>query len=165
MISKHIFRVILVCAVVMLFGCGTPPGKITYDPDLPKEKTTRVEFYASIMIKQYNGIDIMDAWYPNGKYRQNTVTLPGGPTAILFDVWHTVNYGNSAVTFRIKDIELRFDFEAGKEYTFGSYAEKTGFLGLGKTKMGVAVWEGISTAGRSKDKALKFWELGEYDPL
>jgi len=160
---KNIFLTVVIFSVLLLFGCGTPPGKVTYDPDLPKEKTTLVVFADSIQVQQYNGIDVKESWYPNGKWRKNTVTLPGGPAVIVFNCWFSVSQGNTIWTFKQEELELRYDFEAGKEYTFSPYSEKTGFLGLGKIKIGVAIWDYAATGNVSgqKSKAVKFWELGE----
>ena len=165
-LRKNILFFIVVFSVVILFGCGTartPPGKIVYDPDLPGEKTTMVVFVGSIQVQQYNGIDVKEAWYPNGKWRKNTVTLPGGPAAIVFNCSFSVSQGNTIWSFKQEELELRFDFEAGKEYTFSPYSEKTGFLGLGKIKVGVAIWDSAASNATSggKDKAIKYWELGE----
>jgi hypothetical protein len=85
-------------------------------------------------------IDVHSTWYPNGKWRVNKVTLPEGETSIHFDYefWKD----NTSVVIKMNDIELRYNFEAGKEYTIAGYL-KTGFLDP-TNEYGVGIWDRAS---------------------
>jgi len=86
---KYFRGIAALFAVFLIFGCGTPPGRAVFDPELPKEKTALVVFGPSIQVRQYNGTNVNKAWYPRGKNRKNTITLPGGPAAIVFEGSYT----------------------------------------------------------------------------
>ena len=74
-----------------------------------------------------------------------------------------INFGGGYYTsVKVENIVFQFDFEAGKEYTVGRYTESTGFLGMGKTKVGIAIWDtAMPKLNGDKSKAIKSWELGE----
>lgn len=161
--QKKLFTGLIVFTALLMIGCSTPPGKVTYDPELPPEKTTKVIFEETIKVTQYNGIDVLEAWYPKGKARKNTVTLPGGNSTIIFNLNAAITIGNTTYFIEAKDLELRFDFEAGKSYTFGVYTEKMGAqtFFLGRVKYGVAVWDNAVRHNYNVSKAIKFWEMGQ----
>jgi len=164
--------VICVILAVSLTGCLslllTPlPGKITIDPELPIEKNAVVVFHSSIFIKEYNGINVKDEWYPKGNYRKMTVTIPGGETDLLFDISASFDRGNTTYTFRPKDLELKFDFEAGKEYTVSVYRSKNlGNFFIPKQKIYLAIWDKIysdaNPGNAQEDHVVKSWELTEF---
>ena len=160
---KYLYTVILVFAVLLLPGCSTPPGKITYNPDLPLEKTTVVVFESTIQVHQYNGIDVHEAWYPKGKWRKNTVTLPAGNTTIIFNYWASFKIGNTIYYLKAEDIELSFNFESGKEYFISIYKENMGAqtFFLGRFKYGIAIWDNTIRHNYNVEKAIKSWELGQ----
>ncbi|MCL1812465.1 MAG: hypothetical protein FWG29_02955 [Treponema sp.] len=114
-------------------------------------------------VSQYNGIDVLDAWYPNGKFRKNTVTLPAGNTSVIFNLSAVISVGNTNFLIKAEDIELRFDFEAGKEYQLGVYRENMGAqtFFLGRIKYGIAIWDKAVSHNYKLDKAIKHWELGQ----
>ena len=156
---------------VSLTGClslfGPRPGVITLDPNLPIEQSAVVVFHNSIYIKEYNGIGVNDEWYPKGKWRNITATIPAGETQLLFDIWVSFSRGNTTYTFRPKDLELKFNFEAGKEYTVSLYASKNeGTLFAPKQKVVLAIWDKIYSdadpGNREGDHVIKSWELGEF---
>jgi hypothetical protein len=120
-----------------------------------------VVFANTIHVMKYNGAGVEDTWYSNGKYRTNTVTLPAGETLILFIYHFSIVRGDTKITITGRNIELCFDFEAGKEYTVASYTKKKGFLLL-ETEYGVAVWNRATTSNPGRvDKSIKSWKLGE----
>ena len=162
---------ILVIALFAFLAISTtvsaPPGKMTIDSDLPKEKSAVVIFPSSINIKEYNGINVKDEWYPKGKWRKMTVTIPGGETHLLFDISASFDRGNTTYTFTPKDLELEFNFEAGKEYTVGLYISKNeGSFLFPKQKIVLAVWDKIYSdadpGNREEDHVIKSWELSEF---
>jgi len=146
---------------------SAPPGKMTIDPDLSKAESAVVIFHNSINVKEYNGISVKDEWYPKGKWRRMTVTIPGGETHLLFDIDAGFDRGNTTYTFRPRDLELKFNFEAGKEYTVSLYASKNeGTLFAPKQKVVLAIWDKIYSdadpGNREGDHVIKSWELGEF---
>jgi hypothetical protein len=115
------------------------------------------------MVQQFNGINVKKGWYPNEKERKNTVTLPAGPAAITFNYSIQITEGNLVTNIKRSNLELRFDFEAESEYAVGAYVERgesKGFLQGNKWTFGIGVWNKYFDVGY-KDKAIKYWELGE----
>jgi hypothetical protein len=173
MLKKKIYLLIIIVSVVLLFsGCNSiskaiSTGKIVFDPDLPEEQSTVVTFDDTIKVQRFNGADVKDAWYPNDKDRVNKVTLPAGPAVIILSYsivvgggeilapsnWRTE--GVSYTSIRRNNIELRFDFEAGKDYVIGAYRERGESR---KWTYGIGVWNKTSEIGE-KDKALKSWRI------
>jgi hypothetical protein len=143
------------------------PGVITIDPDLPKEKSAVVVFHSSINVKEYNGINVKGEWYPKGEWRKLTATIPAGETHLLFDIHASFDRGNTTYSFRPKDLELKFDFEAGREYTMSIYASKNeGNFLFPKQKVVLAIWDKIysdaNPGNKEGDHVIKSWELGEF---
>ena len=163
-IHKHNYLLLMILSfIVPLFSsCFTIPRTLILDPNLPPEETTMVVFQQVLCITQYNGIDVRERWYPDEKYREIKATLPAGQTTIIFNYRAETSVGNTTYRMKADDIELHFDFEAGKKYIIGFYREagiETYFLG--KLKYGVATWENSSSSNK-KDNAIKSWELGEF---
>lgn len=168
--GKFIFGFALVAIAVLFAGCFSipvSPGKIAVDPDLPKENAAVVIFNDTINVKEYNGIDVREEWYPKGKWRRVTATMPGGETQFLFDINANFYRGNTTYTFRPKDLELKFNFEAGKEYTVALYVTKNeGSFLRPKQKVVLAIWDRIysdANPGNSQEsRVVKSWELTEF---
>ena len=154
-------------AMGSLLSIPTPPGKTTIDPDLPQEETAVVVFSDSICVKEYNGINVEKEWYP-GKLRKMTVTMPAGNTHLLFDILTVFERGNNNFyTFDPRNLELNFNFEAGKEYTVSVYASKNeGTLFNPKQKVVLAIWDKIYSSGNPGNNEgahiVKSWELAEF---
>jgi hypothetical protein len=137
-------------------------GELVFDESLPPEKRTAVVFGDSIHVLEYNGIGVEDSWYRNGKYRINRVALPAGETTILFDYYLSFSRGNTIFRATEEEIELRFDFEAGKDYTVGAYTKTEGFIFI-EIEYGIAIWDHATTGSPgSVDKSIKSWKLGTF---
>jgi len=171
--GKCLFRFVFIAVVAVTFtGCfsllfSVSAGKTTINPDLPKEKAAVVIFNRGLYVKEYNGIDVEDAWYPKGNLRHMTVTMPAGETRLLFDMHVQFQRGNTIYSFRPKDLELKFNFEAGKEYTVGVFASKNeGNFFIPKQKIVLAIWDriysGADPGNREENHIIKSWELGEF---
>jgi len=148
-------------------SASAPPGKITMDPNLVKEESAVVIFPEFLYVKEYNGIGVESEWYPKGKWRRLTATLPGGEAHLLFDVGMSYSRGNTIYTFSPKDLELKFNFEAGKEYTVGLYLSKNeGNFLFPRQRIFLAVWDRIYSdadpGNSAEDHVIKSWELGEF---
>lgn len=162
-----------VCAALLVLGCGTiadsiarqaSAGTIVYDQSLPPEESTLVVFGDTIYVLEYNGITVKEVWYPTGKYRINKVTLPAGETSVLFNYSTAIRQGDYIYRVRGEGIELRFNFEAGKEYTVDMYTKSLGlFAG---SEYGVAIWDFVSKSGTlgggDASRIIKSWKLGEF---
>ena len=160
--SKYLLPILIVFPVfLILSGCFTTPGNIAFDPDLPPDRTTLVTFEGTIKVLEYNGIDVSSQWYPKDIIRANKVTLPAGSTKVLFNLSVYIHWANATIHVTHDNLELNFDFEPGKQYTLGGYVKNTGFLGLGKTKVGVGIWDSTILHRHDPDKAIKYWELAE----
>lgn len=161
---KYCFSGLVVLLVLFIMSCASS-GDIVYDPDLTPDRTAKVVFTDSIQVQQYNGIDVVETWYPGDKLRKITATLPAETTSILFNVYTNVTVGRVTYRFKVEDLELNFDFAPGKEYTLGIYTESMGAqtFFLGKMKVGIAIWDRIFGPGESREvkNAVKSWELGE----
>ena len=148
-------------------SASAPPGKITLDPGLPLEESAVVVFHSSICVKEYNGIGVENEWYPKDKLRKMTITMPAGETHLLFDIYASFDRRNTTYTFRPKDLELKFNFEAGKEYTVSIYASKNeGDFFSPKQKVILAIWDKIysdANPGNTEESHIvKSWELSEF---
>jgi hypothetical protein len=166
MLRKSALAALAICAALLVSGCASIIGqlsaaKFAVDDSLSPEESAVVVFDSPIHVREYNGVDVENTWYSKGKYRINTVTLPAGETSVLFDYSISIDWGNSITTITGEDIELRFNFEAGKEYTVAAYITKKGFL-LTKAEYGVAVWNHATTGSPgSVENSIKSWKLGE----
>ena len=171
--GKFIFGLVFITVMaISLTGClsllfAPRPGVVTMDPNLPKEKAAVVVFHSSIKVKEYNGIDVKGNWYPKDEWRKITATIPGGETHLLFDIWGVFDRGNITYTFEPKDLELKFDFEAGKEYTVSIYASKNeGSFVFPRQKVFLAIWDRIysdaNPGNTHEDSIIKSWEFGEF---
>jgi len=163
--GKCIFGfVFIVLVAVSLSGCSLlfhailhPAGTLTMDPNLPVEEAAVVVFGEAIYVKEYNGIDVEKAWYPKDRTREMTITVPAGEAHLLFDIYASWSRGNTTYSFKPKDMELKFDFEAGKEYTVDVYASRNiGNFLFPKQKVLLEIRD------RKGKNELKSWEIGEF---
>lgn len=169
--SPH-FASVLVFFLFVFLAIGStasvPPGKITVDPNVPAEKSAVVKFHSSLNIKEYNGIDVREEWYPKGKWRIVTATIPGGETNFLFDMHASFKRGNTIYHFRREDLGLKFNFEAGKGYTvivYAKYAKNEGTLFSPKQIVFLAILDGDDmnfVLDVKENLIIKEWELGEF---
>jgi len=171
---KIIFILMLAVFMVSLSSCSLiihairhPAGKLAMDPDLSADQTAVVIFGEPLFIKEYNGIDVKSKWYPKDRTRKMTITLPAGEAHLLFDIYAAWDRGNTTYHFRPKDVELKFNFEAGKQYTVALYAGKNeGNFFFPRQKIYLAVWNRIYSdadpGNREENNILKSWELGEF---
>ncbi|MDR1507794.1 MAG: hypothetical protein LBI67_11900 [Treponema sp.] len=142
-----------------------PADTIVFDESLPPGQTALVIFGDTIHVLEYNSIDVEEAWYPGGKDRINKVVLPAGETLIRFNARVTVRKINYSNTFNEDGIQMRFNFEAGKEYTIAFYSKSEGYNT--NTEYGIAIWDYSVPTANSRDadegKMIKNWKLGELN--
>jgi hypothetical protein len=84
-----------------------PVTQITFDPNLPPERTATVLFW--IDATDYNGIGIRETWYGTNKNAIPLISLPAGPTRITW-IAHDGRLYAEGVPFE-------YNFEGGKSYT------------------------------------------------
>jgi hypothetical protein len=138
--------------VLLLTSCFSIPHKINFDETLPLEETAEVLFNQGIHVHALNGIAVDKTWYGKSFSSSESarVRLPAGETVVEYELYYVQSNGQySTTTFRAKDQEITYTFEAGKKYNlyFGS---RGGFLGIG-AKHGIFLSE--------KRKVLQFWEM------
>jgi hypothetical protein len=149
MIKKNVvLYLVIVSAAFLLSTCATPRS-LVLDPDLPRERTAKAIISRDIQVQRFNGIDVRRDWYPSDILRQLTVTIPSGPSEILFNI-RTTN-------FMSDNIQLNFNFEAGNEYYIFLNHENVSLL---RIRVGVGIWSNSRDRG-NRDAALRYWELGE----
>jgi hypothetical protein len=153
---------LVLCAAMLVSGCTTI---INWDESLSPEKSALVVFSDAIHVLSYNGISVEDAWYPARRYRTNKVTLPAGEMSLVFDLKYVTGSNYHTRIFSGKNIELRFNLEAGKEYTLGPYRKTEGFI-IEKGEFGAAIWSFAASGGMpgifDENKIIKTWKLGEF---
>jgi hypothetical protein len=165
----RIFVFLAAAAMLPVSGCTSiarqlSAQRLVFDESLSPEESTVVAFEETIYVKEYNGIAVEDSWYKNGGRRINTITLPAGEATIVFDFALSVSQDNRTYSVSHDDIELRFNFEAEKEYTVGAYTNEEGFI-LVKIEYGVAVWDQAVTnnpGGVNINNRIKTWEFGTF---
>jgi hypothetical protein len=162
MLRKRVYFPIAIVSIALLFsGCFSIPSKVVYDPDLPKEEAAVVTFDSTIRVQQVNDTDVKDTWYPNKRDRINKVSLPAGTAAITLNYSIYIERGNTIYHITRNDLELRFNFEAKRNYAVGAYVEREEVFMSSKRFYGIGIWNNFNDVGNKK-KAIKFWELGEH---
>jgi len=164
---KILFRVVLLLAVtVLLSSCFTIPRthKMIVDEYSPAERNATVTFVSStrngwFIFKEWNSINLQEALY--GKRGTSSadkaiLTVPAGTNTFTFDMRFTFSNQYSSTTYRIEDVELRYDLEAGEKYQVKGRHKFLGFLGFG----GLELYVGIYNV-TNKSVLLKEWQLKE----
>jgi len=136
------------------------PHDITGDPDLPVEATAVVRINYEIHVKEYNGINVQDVWYSDKSVKTINAPIPGGETRLVFDIDKVFERRNSTYTFNRKNIELKYNFEAGKKYMVGIYSEDIGNFFTSRRKVFLGIWDD-DPASESYKTLLRFWEIAE----
>lgn len=170
------FFVLFIFIVLFASGCGTIVRTAIRDvrrtdinmaPELPEEQTAVVTISEVIEVYAYNGIDVSKTWHPKRKNRVVKAVLPSGETALSLNLHAEFTVGNTIYISDIEDVEVRYNFEAGKEYTIGMYAKRTedsNFL-FPRYKILLVIWgktfPGGAPISNFEDSLLRSWELGE----
>jgi hypothetical protein len=151
---------------VLLSGCISMPRNVMIDSELPKEQTALVSIDNEIQVVEFNGINIRDAWYGGDKWYHINAVIPAGETRLLFNLGSSFMRGNVSYTIRRNDLQLVYNFEAGKEYTFAVYySENIGTLFNPRNKVFLAIWDGVLPPAKfysNAERILRSWEIGEF---
>jgi hypothetical protein len=83
--------------------------QITFDPNLPPERTATILFWLDAT--EYNGISIREAWYGAKNDAIPLIDLPAGPTRITW-IAH-----DDRSSLYAPGIPFEYNFEGGKSYT------------------------------------------------
>jgi hypothetical protein len=171
--GKKVFILTFVVLITVLFnGClisqvvRNMPRNVTIDPDLPVEEAAAVRVDSTIFVKEYNGINVKDSWYTKDKLKAINAVMPAGDTHFLFDLNVVFSRSNATYTLKGSDLELKFNFEAGKKYRIGVFAESVGTFFSPRRKVFLAIWDNasVSKPGESAEverELIKSWELSE----
>ena len=120
------------------------------DENTPADQNAVVKFTSGFYIREWNNNDITDDLYDDEKATLSVeLTVPAGDNSFTFDVAYSVNNA----TYRIKNIELKYNLEPGKKYRIGSRTESMGF-GKG-AQLFVNIYDD------KKNTLLKEWKVGE----
>ena len=119
--NNQINRVIIFAVItIFMLSCATTN---VFDSSIPKENTTTINMDTILTLKTYNGIDVNLKKVP---MVFTGFTIPAGKTALVFDVEYETGMNTSGLsgptvafsnTYRAYDIEVTYNFEAGKKYT------------------------------------------------
>ena len=169
--GKFVFGLASITLVaVLLSGClslinaiNERPRNVTFDPDIPKERTALVRFDSDISVVTFNGVNIREAWYGGDDlwYNVNAV-IPAGETRLLFNMLAYFHRGNTTYTFKRNNLELNYNFEARGEYTVGLQTVPD-LENPRRRKVFLSIWEGVFNPRESyNSNILRTWELGGY---
>ncbi|MCL2800896.1 MAG: hypothetical protein FWD28_03975 [Treponema sp.] len=163
----------IIVLFVVFAGCGSFKTRV-FDPNLTPDQAASVAFHEAIFIKEYNGINVESLLYKpysetNPKLRPDgiRVLFPPGEALLLFDLDLWIPWGNSAYIFRRDDVIVRYNFEAGKEYTFTFHHRRDENAVTSRRNrwiLSMEVWEGIITKRPQGDESrlLNSWDIGEF---
>jgi hypothetical protein len=148
--------VLAVGIMASLSSCLTT-YKMVVDTNIPEDQTVTVTFVNDdengiFIVKEWNDTNIVKELYGNKYISGNDktkLTVPAGNTSFAFDAYFTLR----STTHSLKNIELRYNLEQGKEYHIKGFTKS---LGLFK---GHEVLVRIYDAADST--LLKEWKLGE----
>ena len=172
--GKFVFGLACIALMaVLLSGCISMPRNVMIDSELPKEQTALVSIDNEIQIVEFNGINIRDAWYGGDKWYHINAVIPAGETRLLFNLSTTFFRENVSYWIKRDNLQLVYNFEAGKEYTFAVYySENIGTFFNPRNKAFLAIWDGVITPRKNlsndgkiysnAERILRSWEIGEF---
>jgi len=162
--KKTVFCLALIMGIMALWVSCSSTHKLIVDKDVPVGQVVTVTFVNStgdgwFVVRKWNDTNIVKELY-GGKDVSSSdkviLTVPAGSTSFTFDVNYTVNKIKSINdTHTLKNIELKYDLELGKEYQIMGASRSLGLL------KGQELFVGIYDAG--SDTLLKEWKLGETE--
>ena len=151
-------------SAVLLSSCFTIPRtfKLVVDPNNPVEQNVIITFTNNtsrgyFIMKEWNGSPINEDLYGKKGWRSNDkirLTVPVGDNSFTFDVRYTFSTQYSSYTYRMEDIELRYNLEPEKAYQVKG---RTKSLGIFK---GDEFFVGIYDITKGST-LLKEWKVGE----
>jgi hypothetical protein len=129
---------------------------------VPTNETTKVVF-EGIVMWECNGTYVHDEWYHQGLPLLTTepIEFPAGGTSLVFDFVISIEGFNKTTIIFAENLEIRYNFEAGKEYTISRYQKRVGLT----REYGVEIWDFAAPYGIVGNGAghtmLQSWKLGE----
>jgi hypothetical protein len=119
--KKAVMAAIIAVVSVLVISCGTT-REITVDRNIPKKESAVVFFPDTFIVQRFNGEDVSKKWKSGFLQFGVQVTVPAGESKIDFDLYS--DWGHRV--FRVKDLEVIYNFEAGKTYTLTFVPQKDG---------------------------------------
>jgi hypothetical protein len=147
---------------IILSSCSST-FKLVVDEDNPVEQNALIIVDSGagfFILKEWNGIEIREMLYKKRWLTSNDtvrLTVPAGDTSIGFDISFTFSNQYSSTTYKMDDIELNYNFEAGKRYRITGATKSMGFF-KGYELM-IRLYD-VTVRG-TKPELLKEWTLGE----
>ena len=157
--AVHYFIFVVGIVGLLLSSCRTL--KFVADENYPSDQSTTICFKGGsdvfgFLITKWNGIDIEDNLY--GKLKvwtgndQAVLIIPSGNSKITFNAVFYANYFN----YKIKNIELEYNFESKKKYEIKRTKKTKGMLFNKSYEFFIGVYD--ITKGSI---LLKEWKVGE----
>jgi hypothetical protein len=88
-----------------------------FDEEVPLEQSAVLKILDSIVVKNYNGIDVKLRYPPRPFQGFASFTIPAGRTTFVMDLDHIDGgYYSIQTVYRASNIPLSYDFEAGETY-------------------------------------------------
>jgi len=162
--KKTVFCLALMVGIMAFWASCSSTHKLIVDKDVPVGQVVTVTFVNStsdgwFVLRKWNDTNIIKELYGDKDIASNDTTIlivPAGSTSFTFDVNYTINKIKSINnTHTLKNIELRYDLELGKEYQIKGASRSLGLL------KGQELFVGIYDAG--SDTLLKEWKIGETE--
>jgi len=125
----------------------------------------KVVFGEGILVINYNGKNVYDEYYSSSQnyhsWRLHEETLSAGASTINFDVYFVDHKINVNVIPKIQNLEVTWNFEAGREYTIAVYSK---LLNPFLTEYVIAIYDFASKTGKagSASQIIKSWKFGEF---
>jgi hypothetical protein len=147
---------------------GRPPKTVLEPPandHVSPEGSAVLVFGEGVIVWAYNGTNVYDEFYPDRLWKLHKVTVPAGRTSIQFDYIFNLYRSNLTIREYGLNIELNYNFEAGKEYTLAAYSKRVDLFTI---EYGLNIWDFASTSGKpgaaQNSHIIKSWKFGEDKP-
>jgi len=135
---------------VLLSSCFSIPKtfKWAYDENSPAEQNAIVTFVGDtkngyFIIDEWNSLNINEDLY-GGKNISSAdkaqFTVPAGTNTFMFETRYTFSSQYSSRTYRIEDVVVQYNFEAGEKYEVRGKYKSLGFLGFGGLEFYVCIY-------------------------
>jgi hypothetical protein len=164
--KKITFRFVFFLAIAaFLSSCFSIPKtfKLVIDEHNPPEQNATVTFINDtengwFALNTWNAVDIWDSLYQEKSISSKDkaeLIVPAGANSFRFDMRFTFSGRYSSTTYRVDDVGVSYNLEAGEKYEIKGRYKALGFLGLG----GYEFYVGIYNA-KNGSKPLDEWMIG-----
>jgi len=165
--KKIVCYLVLTAGIMASLSSCSSTHTLVVDTSIPADQTVTVTFVNELkdgwfILREWNNVNIIKDLYGDKSITSDDkaiLTVPAGNTSFTFDMDFTIDRRNIlttyAVTYPLKNIELKYYLEQGKKYHIKGQAKSLGFL------KGYELFVGIYDA--ADNTLLKEWKLGEIE--